>query len=62
MGKGLDGSGQLLLRSGSLSPVIGPCTRRVRTMVLVGQWGVPLVVVLFATVYWILGMAKYYSG
>jgi hypothetical protein len=33
-----------------------------RRAVLLGQWGVPATVILFATVYWILGMAKYYSG
>ena len=33
-----------------------------RYAVFTGQWGVPVVVVVFAGLYWILGIAKYYSG
>ena len=29
---------------------------------IVGQWGIPVVFLVFATVYWTMGMAKYYSG
>ena len=33
-----------------------------RKAVMIGQWGVPLIVIVFALVYWILGIAKYLSG
>ena len=33
-----------------------------RVAVLVGQVGVPVVVTVFATIHWIMGMTKYYSG
>ena len=33
-----------------------------RYAVFTGQWGVPVVVVVFAALYWILGIAKYFSG
>ena len=37
-----------------------PCLSR--QAVMVGQWGVPALVVVFATIYWILGIAKYLAG
>ena len=33
-----------------------------RIAVMVGQWGVPGVVIVFATIYWIMGISKYISG
>ena len=33
-----------------------------RVAVMVGQWGVPGVVIVFTTIYWIMGISKYISG
>ena len=29
---------------------------------MIGQWGIPAVFLVFAGVYWAMGMDKYYSG
>ena len=30
--------------------------------VMIGHWGVPALVLIFASIYWTLGMVKYYNG
>ena len=35
---------------------------RMKVCQAIGQWGIPVAFAVFAAVYWILGMAKYFSG
>ena len=35
---------------------------KIKIFKMAGQWGIPAVFLVFAGVYWALGMNKYYSG
>ena len=35
---------------------------KMKVFKMVGQWGIPVVFMVFAVVYWSMGMDKYYSG
>ena len=67
-----DGSGQQMLRYYQeklfrdedlyFSTILSQDFPFSRVAVMVGQWGVPGVVIVFATIYWIMGISKYISG
>ena len=33
-----------------------------KVCIFIGQWGIPFMFISFATIYWTMGMSKYYSG
>ena len=35
---------------------------KIKIFKMAGQWGIPTVFLVFAGVYWAIGMDKYYSG
>jgi hypothetical protein len=40
----------------------GGDSRVLQVCIFIGQWGIPFMFITFASIYWTMGMAKYYSG